>query len=83
MAAIEDGLPVYASGLPNEARSRYMQKLNCIKDYKGLPDPYNLKCGWMSDPSIWPYLTFGDIYCFLADNTREEEKTHTKCICQI
>ncbi|KAL3853346.1 hypothetical protein ACJMK2_016894 [Sinanodonta woodiana] len=65
MAAKEDGLSGYVNGLSNEAGSCYMQKLNSIKDYKGLLDPYNLKCEWMSDPSIWPDFTFGDIYCYL------------------
>ncbi|KAL3880017.1 hypothetical protein ACJMK2_032289 [Sinanodonta woodiana] len=67
MAEKEDGLSAYANGLPNEARSRYMQKLDSIKDYKGLLDLYNLKCGWMSDPSIWPDMTFGNISCYLHD----------------
>ncbi|KAL3878292.1 hypothetical protein ACJMK2_030657 [Sinanodonta woodiana] len=65
MAAKEDGLSSYANGLPNEARYRYIQTLNSIKDYKGLSDLYKLKCGWMSDRSICPDLTFGDIYWYL------------------
>ncbi|KAL3880950.1 hypothetical protein ACJMK2_033152 [Sinanodonta woodiana] len=77
MAAKEDGLSAYTNGLPNEARSRYRQKINSIKDFKGLSDPYTLKCGWMLDSSIWPDLTFGDIYCYLVDNTKEKENKVT------
>ena len=32
-----------------------------------LPDPYLMHVGWQNDPSLWPDLTFGDIYQYLIN----------------
>ena len=55
----------YAAKLPPEARKRYVEKL--IVKGEGLPDPYQLNSGWLSDPLHWPDLTFGDIYTYSSD----------------
>ncbi|XP_051816792.1 uncharacterized protein LOC127537723 [Acanthochromis polyacanthus] len=57
----------YAQSLSPEARQRYVSKLRYQGNSKTLPDPYNLKTGWVDDPSLWPDISFTDIYFYLID----------------
>ncbi|XP_061703411.1 uncharacterized protein LOC133515122 [Syngnathoides biaculeatus] len=57
----------YVRNLPFEVRKRYFEKLGYRDGTCILPDPYNLKNGWVDDPSLWPDITFTDIYFYLVD----------------
>lgn len=75
MASLE--LSNYVKSLDPVAKSRYLDKLRCNNGLLQLPDPYQLK-GWQNNPSLWPDLTFGDIYTYLIERpgiyTRESLK---------
>jgi hypothetical protein len=58
----------YIEDQSREARQRYKQKLKYGKDLDSLPDPYKLSSGWVNDMSVWPDITFGDIYSYLIDS---------------
>ena len=66
-------LSEYASKLPFDAKRRYQSKLGYNNGKESLPDPYLLSSGWKDDPTCWPDLSFGDIYCYLIDST---QRTH-------
>lgn len=56
----------YVKSLDSTAKSRYLTKLKYNKGSSSLPDPYCLK-NWQNNPSLWPDVTFGDIYTYLID----------------
>jgi hypothetical protein len=70
----------YIEDQSREARQRYKQKLKYNKGVDTLPDPYKLTTGWINDMSVWPDITFGDIYSYLIDSpgvyTKESLKAY-------
>jgi hypothetical protein len=70
----------YVERLPSEAKKRYEEKLKYASGSGCLPDPYAIADGWVDDPSTWPDLQFGDIYCYLIDTpgmfTKESLKAY-------
>lgn len=58
----------YYNSLSVEAKARYSQKLKFDKETRHLPNPYGLVSDWQDDPSLWPDVTFGDIYTYLVDS---------------
>ncbi|XP_046557794.1 uncharacterized protein LOC124266993 [Haliotis rubra] len=57
----------YVLKLSVEDRERYISKLTSGEGTRSLPDPYCLASGWVDDPSLWPAITFTDIYFYLVD----------------
>ncbi|XP_067678814.1 uncharacterized protein [Haliotis asinina] len=53
--------------MPVAARERYERKLKYRQGTCTLPDPYCLRNGWVDDPTMWPEITFTDIYFYLID----------------
>ena len=57
----------YAKRLSFEAMRRYCAKLLYNDNHKHLPDPYLIRTSLTDDPSKWPDIGFGDIYCYLIE----------------
>jgi hypothetical protein len=78
--ANRDGISAYFQDLLPVAKLRYTEKLQYDRRTRDLPDPYALQGGWCDDPSLWPDLTFGDVYTYLIDTpgiyTRSALKAH-------
>jgi hypothetical protein len=70
----------YVKKLPLEARKRYVVKLLYNYGRCMLPDPYLIKSTWNDDPSLWPHIEFGHVYCYLIDTpgifTKESLKAY-------
>ncbi|KAK2191282.1 hypothetical protein NP493_56g06003 [Ridgeia piscesae] len=49
------------------ARDRYEKKLEYGDGAGKLLDPYLMQIGWQNDPSLWPDLTFCNIYQYLIN----------------
>ena len=55
------------NALDVSARDRYEKKLEYGDGAGKLLDPYLMQIGWQNDPSLWPDLTFCNIYQYLIN----------------
>ena len=69
---------LYVNVLDVSARDRYEKKLEYGDGAGKLPDPYFMQVGWQNDPSLWPDLTFGDIYQYLINTPGMSSKESMK-----
>jgi hypothetical protein len=61
-------IPYYIEDQPYEAQVRYLEKQKYNKGTQSLPDPYKLVTNWVNDMTVWPDVTFGDIYAYLIES---------------
>lgn len=71
-------LSQYFNNLEVDAKSRYRKKLQYLTSINQLPDPYGLKTGWSDALTLWPDVTYGDIYNYLIDAPGEFTKESLK-----
>ena len=67
---------VYFYGLDENAKKRYLQKLDSVS--KNIDDPYTISCQLLTVSSVLPNIQYPDIYNFLIETPSAYTREHLK-----